>query len=137
MSDNKNCRVRCRNMMYSQLLRYLPAGTIDQLVKLLEKMEPKKYALIVHDSDVNVLGRPVDVHVHVMLSFENARSINSIAKALGDKPQFIEMWKGKVENGYAYLIHTTKYSINNHQYSPTDVIANFNYQEEMLRYKTQ
>lgn len=133
MTDSKNCRVRCKNMMYEQQLRHLPAGTIEQLTALLIKMAPKKYALIVHDMDVNEQGEPAEDHVHVMLSFENARSINSIAKELGDKPQYLQMWTGKAENGYSYLIHATKDSIDKYQYSPLKVIANFNYQEEIRR----
>lgn len=133
MSDDKNTSVRCKNMMYEQQIRHLPAGSIDQLVKLLEKMAPKKYALIVHDSDVDEHNKKAEDHVHVMLSFENARSVNSVAKELGDKPQQIEKWTGKAENGYSYLIHATKASISKHQYSPEKVIANFNYLEEMRR----
>lgn len=132
-ADNENCRVRCKNMMYEQQIRHLPAGTIEQLESLLEKVKPKKYALIVHNKDVNEEGKPKEDHVHVMLSFENARSINSIAKALGDKPQFIEMWKRNEGNGFSYLIHATKNSINKHQYSPEEVKANFNYQGEIQR----
>lgn len=133
MSDDKNTSVRCKNMMYEQQIRHMPAGSIDQLVKLLEKMAPKKYALIVHDSDVDEHNKKAEDHVHVMLSFENARSVNSVAKELGDKPQQIEKWTGKAENGYSYLIHATKASISKHQYSPEKVIANFNYLEEMRR----
>lgn len=133
MSDNKNSRARAKNMMYIQQLRCLPAGTIEQLTELLKKMAPKKYALIVHDSDVNDHNEKIEDHVHVMLSFENARSVNSVAKELGDEPQYLEMWKGKAENGYAYLIHATKFSISKYQYPPEKVTANFNYLEEMHR----
>ncbi len=133
MSDSENCRVRCKNMMYMQQIRHLPTGDIDHLIARLEEIAPKKYALIVHDRDVNDQGERAEDHVHVMLSFENARSINSIAKELGDKPQFINMWSRKEENGYSYLIHATKSSINKYQYSPSEVIANFNYQEEIKR----
>lgn len=133
MSDNKNTSVKYKNMMYTQQIRHLPAGSIDQLVKLLEKMAPKKYALIVHDSDVDEHNEKTEDHVHVMLSFENARSANSIAKKLGDKPQYVQKWTGKAENGYSYLIHATESSISKHQYSPEKVIANFNYLEEMRR----
>ena len=133
MPDNENSGAKGKNMMYTQQLRHLPAGTIEQLTALLEKMAPKKYALIVHDKDVNEQGEPAEDHVHVMLSFENARHISSIAKKLGDKPQSIEMWKGKAENGYSYLIHATKDSVNKHQYLPSEVKANFNYQEEIRR----
>ncbi len=133
MSDSENFRVRSKNMMYTQQIRHLPSETIDHLTVLLKKMAPKKYALIVHDRDINEQKEPAEAHVHVMLSFENARSINSIAKELGDKPQSIEIWKGKAENGYSYLIHATKDSIDKHQYHPSEVIANFNYQEEIRK----
>ncbi|RKI77147.1 AAA family ATPase [bacterium 0.1xD8-71] len=133
MSDKENSRVRSKNMMYTQQIRHLPARSTDQLVSRVKKMAPKRYALIVHDSDVNEQGEPAEDHVHVMLSFENARSINSIARELGDEPQSIEMWKGKAENGYSYLIHATKDSGNKYQYPPSKVIANFNYQEEIKR----
>lgn len=62
-----------------------------------------------------------------MLSFENARSINSVAKLLGDKAQYIEAWKGDSNNGYAYLIHATDKARTKHQYNVTEVKANFDY----------
>lgn len=133
MGDSENCGVRCKNMMYTQQLEHLPAKTVENLTALIEKTSPKKYALIVHDKDVNEQGEPVKDHVHVMLSFENARSINSIAKALRDEPQYMQMWKGKAENGYSYLIHITRDSIDKHQYPPEEVTANFNYPEDIRR----
>lgn len=134
MSDNENTVVRCKNMMYTQQISKLPENiNIEQLIKLVEETEPKKYAMILHDKDVHKNGEPKEKHIHLMLSYENARSINSIAKKLGDKPQYIEMWKGKAENGYSYLIHATKESINKYQYDPSEVKANFNYQLEMKR----
>ena len=133
MADSKNCRARAKNMMYTQQIRHLPAKTVEQLTALLIKMAPKKYAMILHDSDVDEHGKSVEDHVHVMMSFENARSINSVAKELGDKPQSIEMWKGKAENGYSYLIHATTGAISKRQYSPAEVTANFDYQDEMRK----
>lgn len=133
MSDENSNRVRAKNMMYTQQLKHLPTESIENLIKQVEKISPKKYALIVHDEDINESGEHVEDHVHMMISFDNARSIRSISKALKDKPQSIEMWKGKAENGYSYLIHATKDSINKHQYSPLEVKANFNYQQEIKR----
>ncbi len=133
MSDDKECRVRSKNMMYTQQLKHLPTGNIDNLIEQVEKTNPRKYALIVHDRDINEQGNAAESHVHLMMSFENARSLKSISKSLKDKPQSIEMWKGKAENGYSYLIHATKDSINKYQYPPSKVIANFNYQEEIRR----
>lgn len=129
MSDSN----KGKNMMYTQQIKHLPSKTIDHLTEILEGIETKKYALIVHDKDVNEQGKLVEAHVHVMLSFENARSINSIAKILGDKPQYLQKWKGDSGNGYAYLIHATKDSIAKYQYDPSEVKANFNYLVEMQR----
>lgn len=132
-SDSDTKCPRCKNMMYEQQMKRLPAGTIEHLIELLEKLKPKKYALILHDKDVNEKGEHADDHVHVMLCFENARSINSIAKKLGDKPQSITIWKGKAENGFSYLIHATTEAIDKYQYPSSEVRANFNYQEMMLK----
>lgn len=133
MSDNKENRIKAKNMMYVQQMKHLPTETIDNLIIEVEKTNPKKYALIIHDKDKNEQGEPVEEHVHLMISYENARSLKNIAKKLKDKPQSIEIWKGKAENGYSYLIHATKDSINKYQYSPSEVRANFNYQEEIRR----
>lgn len=132
-SDSKKSPPRCKNMMYEQQLEKLPAKNIEKLTALLEKIAPKRYALIVHDKDVNEQGEPAKDHVHVMLSFENARSINSIAKALGDKPQYLQKWTKNEGNGYSYLIHITKNAINKHQYSPEEVKANFDYKKEIQK----
>lgn len=132
-SDSQKKYPKCKNMMYEQQIEHLPAGTIEQLVEWIEKLAPKKYALIVHDKDVNEQGEPAKDHVHVMLCFENARSINNIAKKLGDEPQSMTIWKGKAENGFSYLIHATTEAIDKYQYPSTEVRANFNYQEEMLK----
>ncbi len=133
MSDSKNCRVRCKNMMYTQQLVHLPAKTVEDLIALLARIAPKKYALIVHDSDVNEKGEAIEKHVHVMMSFENARSTNSVAKELGDKPQYLQKWTRNEGNGYSYLIHATTGAISKRQYSPSEVTANFDYQEEVRR----
>lgn len=133
MTDNNDCRVRGKNMMYTQQIEHLPTETIENLLEHIKNMKPKKYALILHDKDTNENGNHVADHVHVMLSFDNARSLRSISNELEDNQQSIELWKGKAENGYSYLIHATKDSINKYQYSSSEVKANFNYQEDMLR----
>lgn len=120
-------------MMYTQQIEHLPTKTVDNLLEHIKNLKPKKYALILHDKDTNENGSHVADHVHVMLSFDNARSLRSISKELEDNQQSIEMWKGKAENGYSYLIHATKDSITKYQYPSSEVKANFNYQEEMLR----
>lgn len=133
MPDEKGNRTKAKNMMYMQQLKHLPTETIDNLIIEVEKTNPKKYALIVHDKDKDEQGEPVEEHVHLMISYENGRSVKNTAKKLKDKPQYIQIWNGKAENGYSYLIHATKDSITKYQYSPSEVRANFNYQEEIRR----
>ncbi len=123
-----------KNMMYEQQVKYLPAQTIDNLVDLIEnKLKPKKYAVILHDKDTDDNGTPKEEHIHAMMSFENAHSLASVAKQLGDKPQYIEAWKGNSNNGYAYLIHKTDDAKNKYQYNPDSVIANFDYKSELQK----
>lgn len=133
MSNNKVPKYK--NMMYAQQLRHLPAKSVDNLIDLIENLNPapKKYAVIIHDKDIDDNGKPEEPHVHAMLSFENARSLNNVASLLNDKPQYIEAWTRKEGNGFAYLVHATKKAQNKHQYDTSEVTANFDYAEELLK----
>lgn len=116
--------------MYEQQTSYLPNNmTPDELYEHIEKnLKPKRIASIVHDKDTkddNVT--PGEDHVHMMLQFDNARSVNQVAKEIGDKPERLEIWKGSVENGFSYLIHATDNARHKHQYSCDKVRANFDY----------
>lgn len=135
---NKKNSLRVKNMMYEQQISLLPAKTKENLIDLIEKkLKPKKYALILHDKDTDEKGQPAEAHIHAMLSFENARSINSIAKLLSDKPQYIQAWQGDARNGYAYLIHATDKARTKHQYDISDVTANFDYPAMMQTISTE
>lgn len=121
---------KCRNFMYEQQVSYLPNNmTPDEIYEHIEKnLKPKRIALVVHDKDTkddNVT--PAEAHVHIMLQFDNARSVNQVAKDIGDKPERLEIWKGSVENGFSYLIHATDNARHKHQYSCDEVRANFDY----------
>lgn len=48
-------------------------------------------------------------------------------KALGDKPERIEVWKAEGENSFTYLCHKTDGARAKHQYNPGLVRANFDY----------
>lgn len=126
MEDNQT--KKAKNMMYVQQMSHLPLKSIDKLVETInEKLDPKKFALILHDKDIDEQRTLVEPHVHVMMQFENSRSIKNVAKLLNDKPQNIEAWRGKAENGYAYLIHATDKARAKHQYDPNEVIASFDF----------
>lgn len=117
---------RCKNMMYVQQTKHLPTSFQDLLNCVSQKLQPEKFAAIIHDADVKD-GKPVEPHVHVMMCFENARSINNVAKQLGDQPQSIEKWNGNRNNGFSYLVHATKDTAGKHQYPADKVIANFDF----------
>lgn len=118
--------MKTRAMMYEQQLDHLPR-LVDEMYRRIETLAPKRYAGIVHDSDTTDAGRPAAAHLHVMMEFQNPRSLNSIAKLLGDKPERIEAWKAGVENGFSYLCHRTDGARSKHQYDPKNVRSNFDY----------
>ena len=127
-------RQASHNLMYEQQLRYLPAKTVKRLIELIEtKLKPKRYAVIVHDKDVDENGEPVLPHVHVMLCFANARSWANVAKLLGDKPQYVKYWDNRAENGLSYLLHATAGAKAKHQYDPSEVTANFDFPAEYAK----
>ena len=123
---------KAKNLMYTQQLRHLPQGikTAEDLASLIEKkLNPTRYAVIVHDQEKDGQGQPKEPDIHAMMSFENARYCSSIAKKLGDKPQYVQAWEGNANNGYAYLVHATNKARKEgkHQYDPGVVIANFDF----------
>ncbi|GIO22516.1 Rep family protein [Oceanobacillus sp. J11TS1] len=120
--------VKAKNMMYVQDMEHLPFKNLETLIHHIEQhIKPKKYAGILHDKDKKEDETCKKPHVHIMMQFENARSIDNIAKLLNDKPQYIEQWKGDSTNGYSYLIHATPNAQDQHQYDSSEVKANFDY----------
>lgn len=128
---------RAKNMMYEQQIKHLPSGiTGDDLFDLIgSKLNPRRYAIALHDSDMSEDGTPAEAHLHVMLCFENAHSIASVAKTLGDKPEYIAKWDDRADNGFAYLCHRTENSQGKFQYDPSSVEANFDYLGFLARYE--
>lgn len=133
MNKRKNqVSKKAKNMMYAQQVQHLPTEikNMADLVNLIEsKLRPKRYAIIVHDKDTDKTGQPKTPDLHIMLSFDNARSLANVAKILGDKPQYVEAWVGDANNGYAYLVHATRQARKDgkHRYDPGEVTANFDY----------
>lgn len=125
---------KAKNMMITQQVEYLPFNmkTTDEcFTTIMNKLEPSKCAVILHDKDVKDDGKFKDPHIHIMLSFDNSRSIFNIARLLEIEPQYIEQWKGYASSGYSYLIHATSNAEHQYQYSTDEVIANFNFDELM------
>lgn len=135
MANSKQSK-KCRNFMYEQQVSHLPNNmTPDEIYSHVEKnLKPKRVACILHDKDLKEDNKtPAEAHIHMMIQFDNARSVNQVAKEIGDRPQQLEIWKGSVENGFSYLIHATDNSRHKHQYSCDEVRANFDYPETIAR----
>lgn len=128
--------------MYAQQLRHLPQGikTAEDLASLIEnKLNPVRYAVIIHNQEKDGQGQPKEPDIHAMMSFSNARHCSAVAKKLGDKPQYIQAWSGDANNGYAYLVHATTKAMREgkHQYDPAEVKANFDYPALMDKIKAE
>ena len=124
---------RAVNVMYEQQLRHLPPTikrkTLNSIIKrLTERLKPEKIAGIIHDKDINDKGEPIEKHVHVVLQFQNARSLENLARLLKE-PQVsaFQKWHGNVNNAYSYLIHQTSNAQEKYSYSVEEVKANFDY----------
>lgn len=129
-----------RNMMYEQQIKYSPFNDLKELQETINNdIKPLKYAAIIHDKDVNEQGNPIPPHFHCMFIFENPRSITSIAKILREKPQYIQKWNNRKENGLSYLVHATTGATEDgkYLYDPTEVIANFDYPVELAKIKVK
>lgn len=125
---------KAKNIMLVQQIEHLPSNmrtTENCFTTIVNKLEPLKCAVIIHNKDKNEDGTPKANHLHAMISFENARSLKNIAQLLEVEPQYIEQWNGDSVNGYSYLIHATSNAENQYQYSSDDVIANFDFIELM------
>ncbi|MGX7059712.1 Rep family protein [Vagococcus humatus] len=119
-------------MMINQSLEHFNLDVIE-LTEVLEKIvKAKRYAFIIHDDNEEFK------HIHIILEFENARHITSIAKLLDIEPQYIEVWKGSIKNAYSYLLHRTDEARkeNKKQYSPKNVVANFDFEMSINEIET-
>jgi len=122
--------LKCRNYMYEQQLSYLPNNmTPEQIYTHIEQTtHPKRIASIVHNKDLKDDNKtPAEEHIHIMLQYDNARSLKQLAKDIGDNPQQLTIWGDRPENGFSYLVHATNNARSKHQYSCDEVTANFDF----------
>jgi len=117
-------------MMYTNQVVHSPFKCTVELYEFIEReLNPKKFAVILHDKDISETGKDAMPHFQAMMCFENARSLRRVAKILGEEEQALEKWDGKTNNGFSYLIHATSNAKSKFQYNPRDVQANFDFCE--------
>lgn len=63
----------------------------------------------------------------MVLKYANPQAISKIGNIFNDKEQYVEIWKGRIDNAYSYIIHETYDAQSKHRYSPQEVVASFNF----------
>lgn len=96
---------------------------VSDITALCQKLPViKKWAYIEHRKD------GVDAHFHICLDFgKNSVSSSTLERAFDFKFFSILPIRGCREDSFLYLIHGLDSAREKYQYSPEDVVANFDY----------
>lgn len=122
--------IRSRSFMYTQDLDHLPFPK-DDLKDILEKSGADEWAYILHDKDKDKDGKLIRPHFHVVIKFKDAKTISKIAKIFTDKQQYVEVWKGSINNAYSYLVHETSGAEAKYHYPINKVVASFDFKTKI------
>lgn len=112
----------CENIY--EIITYADSETLNTevILKFIKVKFPNAdLVYILHDKDTLEDGTLKKPHTHILIRFEQVKSINALAKELGIQPNNIN-WKSDWKLSVQYLIH-----LNNkekYQYPYTDVVAN-------------
>ncbi|MCZ3622826.1 Rep family protein [Lactobacillus mulieris] len=117
---------RARQFMFVQDIDHLNFKVKD-IPKIITTLSPQEWAYILHDKDLDKDGNLIREHIHLVIKFKNPQTIERIAKAFQCEPQFIQIWTGRINNAYSYLIHLTSKAREKHIYSPGEVKASFDF----------
>ncbi len=91
----------------------------------------KKWAYILHDKD-----KDATPHYDIYLNFgETGVDSKEVAKWFGLQESQIEKVKGRAQDMLLYLIHGNDSQRHKYQYSPDEVIANFDFKSELAKAK--
>lgn len=132
---------KAKAMMYVQQIKHLPItdlmnqskeNQLETLERFAEQAKAVRYALIVHDKNLDDNGMHKEPHVYLMLEFEQSIRLSTVASRLNDKPNYLETYSRKgtksvIQNGFAYLIHLTNNAKDKFQYDIEEVRANFDF----------
>lgn len=116
----KQCEVESRVEFFK--------GDIQEVIK--SKKTIKKWAYILHDKDDTA------PHYHIYLNFGSSGvDTKQVAEWFGLQESQVNKIRGRATDMLEYLTHGNASQQNKHQYSPTEVIANFDFQTEIKNAK--
>ncbi len=91
----------------------------------------KKYAYILHDKD-----KDVSPHYHIYVNFgKSGVDSKIVAQWFGVQESQIERIKGRATDMLLYLTHGQPSQKHKYQYSPSEVVANFDFEAEIEKSK--
>lgn len=91
----------------------------------------KKWAYILHDKD-----KDASPHYDIYVNFDNTGVDSAeVAKWFGLQESQVEKVKGRAQDMLLYLIHGNDSQRHKHQYSPDEVVANFDFKSELAKAK--
>lgn len=118
-----------------QQLEHLgPNVDVKRFIEVVKSIKHiKKYALIVHDKDVDNKFEPVAPHIHCVVVLDNANNMKTVSgwfleKNVNVNEFNIEFAKGRLMHMLAYLTHEN--APEKHQYSDGEVVSNFEWKKE-------
>ena len=91
----------------------------------------KKWAYILHDKD-----RDTNPHYHIYVNFGNS-GVDSklVAEWFGLQESQVNRIMGRATDMLQYLTHSNDSQKNKHQYAPSEVVANFDFESEIEKSK--
>ena len=95
----------------------------------------EKWAYIPHDSDVDEDGKPVALHIHLVVGLNESLNTSTIGNIIGVPQQYVSPIKQKIKAGRSYradiggalLYLTHRNAPEKHQYSDDQVVAKAGY----------
>lgn len=62
-----------------------------------------QWAYIVHDSDIDDNGKPVEPHIHLVIVLDESLNISTIANIVGVQQQYVAAIRQKSKQGVAIV----------------------------------
>lgn len=105
----------------------------------------EQWAYIVHDSDIDDNGKPVEPHIHLVIVLNESLNTSTIANIVGVQQQYVVPIRQKIKAGRGYradiggalLYLTHRNAPEKHQYSDDQVVAKPGYDWKAERAKSE